>query len=257
MQETIRSEQLFKTYRSRDGTAVEALREVSLTVNRGEFVSIVGHSGCGKTTLLKIIAGLIPKTEGLITIDGREVGEPRKDVGIVFQKPLLLDWRRVLDNVMLPIEVYKLGRQQYLAKAKQLLKTAGLDEFVTKYPSELSGGMQQRVALCRALVTEPTLLLMDEPFGALDALTRQRMGFELLRLWDEWKSTVLFVTHDLDEAIMLSDRVLVMSPRPGRIVDAVDVSLPRPREIFLRDTPEFGQLTSRLRRRVWEDGSDE
>jgi len=257
MGELIHVDRLFKVYRSRDGSEVEALSDVSFTVDRGEFVSIVGHSGCGKSTLLKILAGLLPRSRGALLLDGREVDGPRQDVGIVFQKPLLLEWRRVLDNVLLPIEVYRLDRREYQTKAQRLLKTAGLERFLSKYPFELSGGMQQRVALCRALVAEPSLLLMDEPFGSLDALTRQKMGLELLRLWDDWKSTVLFVTHDIDEAVMLSDRVLVMSPRPGRILDTVRVDLSRPRDVFIKDTPEFTRLSSRIRRRLWEETPDE
>lgn len=256
MPKSIRVERLCKVYRSRDGTEVEALREVSFTVGRGEFVSIVGQSGCGKSTLLKILAGLLAKTSGTTFIEGQEVDGPRRDIGIMFQKPLLLEWRRVLDNVLLPIEIYRLDRQEYDEKARRLLGTAGLADFLRKYPFELSGGMQQRVALCRALVAEPSLLLMDEPFGALDMLTRQKMGFELLRLWEQWKSTVLFVTHDVDEAVMLSDKVLVMSARPGRILGAFTVDLPRPRQIFAKDTPEFIHFSSRIRRCLWEEGAD-
>jgi len=257
MPESIRIERLCKVYQARDGTEVEALREVSFTVGRREFVSIVGQSGCGKSTLLKILAGLLSKTSGTLSIEDQAVDGPRRDVGIMFQKPLLLEWRRVLDNVLLPVEIYQLNQQEYEAKARRLLSTAGLKDFFRKYPWELSGGMQQRVALCRALVAEPSLLLMDEPFGALDTLTRQKMGFELLRLWEEWKSTVLFVTHDIDEAVMLSDRVLVMSSRPGRILDAYAVDLPRPREIFAKDTPEFIHFTSRIRRRLWQEATDD
>jgi NitT/TauT family transport system ATP-binding protein len=256
MPESIRVERLSKVYRSRDGTEVEALREVSFTVSSGEFVSIVGQSGCGKSTLLKILAALLPKTSGKIFIDGREVDGPRRDIGLMFQKPLLLEWRRVLDNVLLPVEIYRLDRKQYEEKARRLLGTAGLADFLRKYPFELSGGMQQRVALCRALVAEPSLLLMDEPFGALDTLTRQKMGFELLRLWEEWKSTVLFVTHDVDEAVMLSDKVLVMSSRPGRVLGAFAIDLPRPRQIFAKDTPEFIRFSSQIRRCLWEEAAD-
>jgi len=163
---------------------------------------------------------------------------------------------RVWENVLLPIEIYGLDRKRYEEKAHRLLQTAGLEGFLGKYPFELSGGMQQRVALCRALVAEPSLLLMDEPFGSLDALTRQKMGFELLRLWQEWKSTVLFVTHDIVESIMLADRVVVMSPRPGRIIDVVPVDLPRPRDVLMQDTPAFTALASRIRRRLWEEEPD-
>jgi len=253
MGDLIRVERLVKRYRARDGTEVEALREVSFAVERGEFVTLVGHSGCGKSTLLKILAGLAEPSAGTATIDGQAVGGPRPDVGIVFQKPLLLEWRRVLENVLLPVEIYGLDRGRYEQHAHRLLRRAGLEGFLGKYPFELSGGMQQRVALCRALVAEPSLLLMDEPFGSLDALTRQKMGFELLRLWQEWKSTVLFVTHDIVESIILADRVVVMSPRPGRIIDVVPVDLPRPRDLLMQDTAEFTRLASRIRRRLWEE----
>ena len=256
MPESIRVEELAKLYRSRDGTEVEALRDVSFTVGRGEFVSIVGQSGCGKSSLLKILAGLLSKTSGVISIEDRELDGPRNDIGLMFQKPLLLDWRRVLDNVLLPVEIYRLDRKEYEEKARRLLGTAGLADFLTKYPFELSGGMQQRVALCRALVAEPSLLLMDEPFGALDTLTRQKMGFELLRLWEEWKSTVLFVTHDVDEAVMLSDKVLVMSSRPGTVLGSFNVDLARPRQIFIKDTAEFIRISSRIRRCLWEEVPD-
>jgi NitT/TauT family transport system ATP-binding protein len=252
MPESIRVDRLCKVYRSRDGTEVDALHEVSFTVGRGEFVSIVGQSGCGKSSLLKILAGLLSKTAGTISIEGRELDGPRNDIGIMFQKPLLLEWRRVLDNVLLPVEIYRLDRKEYEEKARRLLGTAGLTDFIGKYPFELSGGMQQRVALCRALVAEPSLLLMDEPFGALDTLTRQKMGFELLRLWEEWKSTVVFVTHDVDEAVTLSDKVLVMSSRPGTVLAEFAIDLPRPREIFLKDTAEFIHFSSRIRRCLWE-----
>jgi len=253
MPESIRVERLSKAYRSRDGSEVEALRDVSFTVDRGQFVSIVGQSGCGKSSLLKILAGLLSKTSGVISIEDRELDGPRSDIGLMFQKPLLLEWRRVLDNVLLPVEIYRLDQKEYEKKARRLLETAGLADFLTKYPFELSGGMQQRVALCRALVAEPSLLLMDEPFGALDTLTRQKMGFELLRLWEDWKSTVLFVTHDVDEAVMLSDRVLVMSSRPGTVLGSFTVDLPRPRQIFIKDTAEFIQFSSRIRRCLWEE----
>jgi NitT/TauT family transport system ATP-binding protein len=256
MPESIRVDRLSKVYRSRDGTEVDALREVSFTVGRGEFVSIVGQSGCGKSSLLKILAGLLSKTAGTISIEGRELDGPRNDIGIMFQKPLLLEWRRVLDNVLLPVEIYRLDRKEYEEKARRLLGTAGLTDFIGKYPFELSGGMQQRVALCRALVAEPSLLLMDEPFGALDTLTRQKMGFELLRLWEEWKSTVVFVTHDVDEAVTLSDKVLVMSSRPGTVLAEFAIDLPRPRQIFLKDTAEFIHFSSRIRRCLWEEAAD-
>lgn len=232
------------TFKSRGGE-VEALRNVYLEVFRDEFVSIVGPSGCGKTTLLRIVAGLIEPTSGQVFIAGKKITGPLYNVGMVFQSPVLLRWRTVLRNILLPIEVKKLDTNQYLDRAKQLIQLTGLSGFEDKYPHELSGGMQQRVSICRALITNPDLLLMDEPFGALDALTREQLNTELLRIWQSQKKTVLFVTHSVSEAVYLSDKIVVMSARPGTIIEFIDVDLPRPRK---RTDPRFTELMVRILR---------
>ena len=208
---------------------MEALRGINLSIAEGEFVTIVGRSGCGKSTLLRLISGLIDHTGGSITVDGAAVTEPVADVGFVFQSPVLLPWKTVIDNVLFSIDM--LGRRQgeYLDRAAELLDLAGLRGFESRYPTELSGGMQQRVAICRALIHDPRLLLMDEPFAALDALTREEMGFHLLRMWDATPKTIVFVTHSIPEAIMLADRVIVMANNPGRILRDIPISLERPR----------------------------
>ena len=229
-----------------DSGPVEALRDVSLTVAPGEFVALVGPSGCGKSTLLRIVAGLRPATAGRVTVDGTEVRRPIRAVGMVFQAPVLLRWRSVLDNVLLPAELARLDPRAYRERALALLALVGLAEFAAKRPNELSGGMQQRVSLCRALLLDPPLLLMDEPFGALDALTRDDMNLELLRVWGETsgaqRKTILFVTHSIPEAVFLADRIVVMSPRPGRIASIVPVPLARPRTVETRADPEAGRL---------------
>jgi NitT/TauT family transport system ATP-binding protein len=230
---------LNKTFETRDGELV-ALGSVSFDVYPGEFVSIVGPSGCGKTTLLKIIAGLIPKSEGEITVD-KERFDPSREVGFVFQKALLLNWRKVLDNVLLPIEILKLDKRKHVAKAMDLLELVGLKGFENAYPNELSGGMQQRVSLARALIHDPKLILMDEPFGALDAITREKMNLELQRIWSESKKTVLFITHEINEAVFLSDRVVVLSARPSRMVGSMDIEFPRPRNLEVRTSVKFGE----------------
>jgi NitT/TauT family transport system ATP-binding protein len=225
---------------------VEALRGIDLAVRDGEFISIVGPSGCGKSTLLRIVSGLARATSGETAVDGVPVTRPHTDVGIVFQRPVLLDWRSVLDNVMLQIEARRLPRESHLVRAQALLKQVGLAEFERAYPHELSGGMSQRVSVCRALVHDPRLLLMDEPFGALDALTRDQMMIDLQRLWMGSSKTVLFVTHSVPEAIFLSDRVVVITPRPGRIHTIVEVDLPRPRRLSVRTAPAFGAAVERI-----------
>ena len=225
--------------------AVEALREISLGVSTGEFAALVGPSGCGKSTLLRIIAGLRPATSGAVTVAGRPVTHPIHEVGMVFQAPVLLKWRRVLDNVLLPAELAGLDRRQHEKRGHELLKLVGLGDFADKYPRELSGGMQQRAALCRALLLDPPLLLMDEPFGALDAMTRDELNLELLRVWGEGsqaRKTIVFVTHSIPEAVFLADRVAVMTPRPGRVARVVDVPLGRPRTVAARADPVFGPL---------------
>jgi len=236
-----------KTYHTRDGEVVQSLRSIDLAVGDGEFLVVVGPSGCGKTTLLKMIAGLLTPSEGEIRVAGRVVTKPHRDVGIVFQNALLLPWRRVLDNVMMPVEVKGLPRDLYRKRALDLLKLVGLQGFEQKYPWQLSGGMQQRVSLCRALVHDPKIVLMDEPFGALDAMTRERMSVELERVQRETGKTILLITHSIPEAAFLADRVVVMTPRPGGIAAIYPVSLPRPRSLALLADPAFIELTQKIR----------
>jgi NitT/TauT family transport system ATP-binding protein len=226
---------------------VHALDSASFTVHEGSFVSLVGPSGCGKSTLLKIASGLLPATSGRVLVNGKSVDGPLENVGMVFQSPVLLKWRSVLGNVLLPVEFARLDRAKYVEKAKSLIRLVGLQGFEEMPPYELSGGMQQRVSLCRALVTDPQILLMDEPFGALDAMTRDELDVELLRIWGEKKMTVVFVTHNIQEAVFLSDSVVVMSPRPGRVIRELAVDLPRPRTIELISSPEFGRYTLEIR----------
>jgi NitT/TauT family transport system ATP-binding protein len=243
----IRLDRVEKTYRTRRGDLVHALAETSLTVGSNEFVTLVGPSGCGKSTLLKLVAGLVPPTRGRIHVRDQPVEEPFPDVGFVFQQPVLLPWRTVVDNVLFSIEMLGLEPRQYRKPAADLLELTGLAGFETKYPRELSGGMQQRVAICRALLPDPGLLLMDEPFGALDAMTREEMSLELLRIWEERRKTILFVTHSIPEAILLADRVVVMSSRPGRIVRVITVDLPRPRTMDLEFDPRFKAHSDEVR----------
>jgi NitT/TauT family transport system ATP-binding protein len=229
-----------KVYQSSDGP-VAALEAVSLDVGDGEFLSILGPSGCGKSTLMLLVAGLLPPSGGEIRVAGRPVSRPQTEVGIVFQNPVLLDWRTVLRNVLLQIESRGLDLAAYRPKARELLQSVGLGGFEDKYPFELSGGMRQRTAICRALIHDPPLLLMDEPFGALDALTREQMRLDIERLWLERRKTVLFITHSITEAVLLSDRVVVMSPRPGRIDGVFEIGLPRPRHLAVQESAEFGR----------------
>ena len=243
-----------KTYRTRDGD-VESLRPLSFDIGAGEFLAIVGPSGCGKSTLLKMIGGLLSASRGRIAVNGRDVRGPPDDVGFVFQSPVLLAWRTVLENVMLQIEMRHLSRDQYLPKARALLAMAGLQDFERKLPWQLSGGMQQRASICRALVHDPAVLLMDEPFGALDAMTRERMNLELQRIWAETRKTVLFITHSIPEAVFLADRVLVMTERPGSIAAIYDVPLPRPRSLTVMGDPTFVALTQQIRRHFFSQGT--
>ncbi len=244
----IRVAGLNKTYRTREGRDIEALRDVSITIDEGELITVVGPSGCGKSTLLKILAGILRRTSGSVSIGDRKVDGPSRDVGVVFQAPVLLPWRNVLQNVMVPVEIQKLDRPRFEQRARDYLKLVGLEGFEQKYPNELSGGMQQRVGISRALVHDPTFLLMDEPFGALDAMTREYMNLELLRIWSESKKTVLLVTHSIPEAAFLADRVIVMSPRPGRIAEILRIELPRPRTLEMINSERFGQYVSAIRR---------
>jgi NitT/TauT family transport system ATP-binding protein len=226
---------------------VTALERVSCEIQPGSFVSLVGPSGCGKSTLLKIISGLLPASSGTVSVAGKRVASPLENVGMVFQAPVLLKWRNVLGNILLPVEFAKLDVAQYNDTARALIKLVGLEGFEEMYPHELSGGMQQRASLCRALVTDPQLLLMDEPFGALDAMTRDELDMELLRIWEERKKTVLFVTHSIQEAVFLSDLVFVMSARPGRLLEIIAIDLPRPRTMEMMSTPKFGEYSLKIR----------
>jgi NitT/TauT family transport system ATP-binding protein len=212
---------------------VEALREVDLDVRDGEFIALVGRSGCGKSTLLRLIAGLIPASAGRISIGGTAVTGPRQDVALMFQTPALLPWRTVADNVLLPVEMFGWSKREYRDQALQLLDTVGLTHFEKRMPYELSGGMAQRVALCRALIQQPRVLLMDEPFSALDAITREELAIELQRIHMKQGATTVFVTHSISEAVLLADRVAVLTPRPGRILQVLDIDIPRPRSLGL------------------------
>jgi NitT/TauT family transport system ATP-binding protein len=232
---------------------LEALRDINLAVERGGFVSVVGPSGCGKTTFLRIVAGLEPASGGEVLLDGRRLSGPGSDRGFVFQTDSLLPWRTVLNNALIGPEVTgNVGtaeRQRTLA----LLKLVGLDGFENYYPRQLSGGMRQRVNLARALAIDPEILLMDEPFSSLDAQTREIMQTELLRIWEQGRKTVLFVTHQIDEAVFLSDRVLVFARRPGRLQESVDIKLPRPRELGIKRTPEFVRYVDHIWRLIEDD----
>ncbi|MCC7347409.1 MAG: ABC transporter ATP-binding protein [Variibacter sp.] len=248
---TIEVSHLEKVFTTVRNERIHALHDISLAVADREFVTIVGPSGCGKSTLLKILAGLIPGTRGSVKLAGTTVDRPRKDIGIVFQNPVLLPWRTVIDNVMLPAEVQGLAKAPAAARARELLAMVGLGEFETKYPMELSGGMQQRAAISRALVHDPNILLMDEPFGALDAMTREQMNLDLQRIWLEAGKTVILITHSIPEAVFLGDRVVVMTARPGKIARIVEVDIPRPRTIDVMGAPRFGELTSEIRRLLY------
>jgi len=233
---------------------VHALRDVSFHINKGEFVSILGPSGCGKTTLMMIMVGLATADAGEAWIAGRRINGPFIDSGIVFQTPELLEWRTALDNVLLQIEVRRLAIRDFVDRARALLTQVGLSGFESKLPFELSGGMQQRVALCRALVHDPEILLMDEPFGALDALTRDQMNLDLQRIWLERRKTAVFVTHSIEEAVFLSDRIVVMTPRPGSIAEIITINLPRPRTVEGKDSPQFNAYTGHIRKRFLDLG---
>ena len=236
-----------KVYRTR-GSEFLAVSEATFDVEAGELVSLVGPSGCGKTTLLKILAGLHSYEAGEVHIgSSTQPFDPSRDIGMVFQSPLLLKWRRIIDNVLLPAEILGLPMAASRNRARELLALVGLAGNEDKYPYELSGGMQQRAAIARALIHDPKLILMDEPFGALDALTREKMNIELLRIWEAQRSTIVFVTHSITEAVLLSDRIVVMSPRPGRVIEDVRVDLPRPRGIAMVNTPEFGRYAQHVR----------
>lgn len=245
-QACIEAHGLSKTYSSRSGP-VAGLGEVSLDVGEGEFLCVVGPSGCGKSTLMMLIAGLVTPSTGTVMIRGRPVEGPYTDGGIVFQRDLLMPWRSTLDNILVQAEFRKEPKKALLPKARDLLSMVNLEGFESKFPGELSGGMKQRVAICRALVHDPDLLLMDEPFGALDALTREQLNLDLQDIWQATQKTVVFITHSIAEAVFLGDRVIVIGPRPGKIVGDIKVELPRPRSEDVRESPEFSRYTHEIR----------
>ena len=243
-----------KTYPTAEGP-VESLKPLTFDIAESEFLAIVGPSGCGKSTLLKMVAGLLPITSGNIRIGGKPVKGPQANIGMVFQSPVLLAWRTVIENIMLQVEMRRLPRDEYRKRAEQLIDVTGLRGFENKSPWQLSGGMQQRASICRALVHDPAILLMDEPFGALDAMTRERMNAELQRIWYTTRKTVLLITHSIPEAVFLADRVLVMSERPGSVAAIYDVDLPRPRKLSVMADPQFASLAQTIRGHFFAQGS--
>ena len=247
---------LDKTYQTRQGGDVVALQDLNFDIGEGEFVTVVGPSGCGKSTLLKILAGILRRSSGEVRLRGKSIDGPSRDIGVVFQSPVLLPWHTVLENTMLAIEIQKRDRSVFELRARELLRLIGLAGFESKFPGELSGGMQQRVGICRALVHDPSFLLMDEPFGALDAMTREAMNLELLRIWSESRKTVLLITHSIPESVFLADRVIVMSPRPGRIAEILKIDLPRPRVLETINSEPFGRYVAAIRRHFQSQGLD-
>ncbi len=245
-----------KIYSTRDGNPINALSDINLEIEQGEFITVVGPSGCGKTTFLKILAGILHKSSGEILVGGTPLDGPSRQLGVVFQEPVLLPWRTILQNIMVPIEVQRHSPAEFGPQARELLNLVGLNGFEKKYPNELSGGMQQRVGIARALVHDPDFLLMDEPFGALDAMTRETMNIELLRIWSERKKTVLLVTHSIAEAVFLADRIVVMSARPGRVAEIIPVDLPRPRRLDMINSERFGNYVKRVRVHFGAEGLD-
>ena len=246
---------LEKEYVTANREIVRALTDINFEIAEGEFVSVVGPSGCGKSTLLKILGGLLARTSGSCALKNTPIDGPRDDVGIVFQDPVLLLWRNVLENTMLPAEILGLDVKKTLPRAHELIRLVGLDGFEDKYPHELSGGMRQRNAIIRALIHDPSVLLMDEPFGALDAMTREQMNLELQRIWLESEKTVFFITHSIPEAVFLGDRVIVMTPRPGRISEIITVDIPRPRSLSTMGDGMFVELTQKIRSLLYVEGS--
>ena len=244
----IQLEDVGMVYRSQ-GKDVTALTSVNLDIRQGEFISLLGPSGCGRTTLLRIVADLLQPTSGRVTVDGTDAKTARqsKKYGMVFQSPVLYEWRTVQKNVELPLELMKLSKEERADRSRKMLELVGLSKFADHYPQQLSGGMQQRVGIARALALRPEILLMDEPFSALDEFTKEKLQEDLLRIWSKTNKTVLFVTHSIAEAVFLSDRICVLSPRPGRLSAVVDVDLPRPRTADIRSSPEFNQLVTKVR----------
>lgn len=238
---------LHKSYASKKDGMIDALKDVNLQIAEGEFVALVGPSGCGKTTLLKILAGLVDDFAGTVTLNDVAVTRPSAEVGFVFQEPTLLPWRTILQNILLPVELMHLDKKHYHDRALMLMETVGLKGFENKLPNELSGGMRQRAGICRALIRDPKVLLMDEPFGALDAMTRELLNSELQNIWIKSQKTVLFVTHSIPEAVFLADKVVVMSARPGHIEEIVDVKLARPRELQELTDKKVGKILEQIR----------
>lgn len=240
------------TYQTKSGQNICALKNINFSIKKGEFVAVVGPSGCGKSTLLRLLAGLFPATTGEVSVYGMPVTEPQDNAGIVFQKPTLLPWKTVLQNVLFPIQ-YKHGRSSTHDNeaAMDMLQMVGLAEFFQHMPDQLSGGMQQRVGIARALLMDPEFLIMDEPFSALDALSREQMGFELLGIWRQKPKTVLFITHSISEAVLLADKVLVLSPRPASIIEQIDIEIARPRSLTTIKTRQFAAYTDRIRQLIY------
>ena len=247
---------LSQHFKTTAGKTVVALENANVSIANTEFVSVLGPSGCGKSTLMQIMAGLVKQTTGEVYIKGKLSKGTSRDIGIVFQKPALFPWRPVIDNILLSAEILGMDKQQSKVRAQELLEMIGLGEMGNLYPYELSGGMQQRVGIARALMHDPEILFMDEPFGALDALTRENMGLELLEIWEKKRKTVVFITHSVSEALFLADRVLILSPRPGRIVEDFKVSLPRPRGLEIMSTVEFNEAANHLRTLLGASMSD-
>lgn len=245
----IQIKNLTKIYTNNSGEEIKALSNVSLDIDKGEFVSLLGPSGCGKSTMLRMIADLLPATDGTISINGQTPEETRKQqkFGIVFQSPVLYDWRTVRRNICLPMEIVGVPKKERTARINKQLALVGLEKFGQKYPFELSGGMQQRVGISRALALDPEILLMDEPFSALDEFTREKLNEDVLKIWTKTQKTIIFVTHNIAESVFMSDRVVVLSPHPGRVSAVVDIDLPRPRTAAMRESKEFYDLVSKIR----------
>jgi len=246
-----------KRFITRADDSVLALDKVQLDIPRNQFVTIVGPSGCGKSTLLKIISGIIPPSDGAVRFDGKPLVKSSRQIGMVFQRPVLLPWRSVIGNVLFPIEMLGWDVAKYRDEAMRLVEWIGLGGFERALPNELSGGMQQRVAICRALIYDPQMLMMDEPFGALDAMTRDDLSVELLRIWTERKKTVVFVTHSIPEAVLLADRVVIMAARPGRILMDLAVNLPRPRSLATERRVEFQDMVHTIREAIYSQRKGE
>ena len=242
----VKVDSVCKVFDTFSGDRIVAIEDISFDIRSGEFIPILGPSGCGKSTLLRIVAGLLKPTGGIVSVGGSPVHGPVKGIGFVFQRPVLFDWYKVLSNILAPVELAGLRKRDYVDKAYELIRLVKLEGFEDKYPKELSGGMQQRVSIARALILDPEILIMDEPFGALDALTRDQLNLELLKIWSEKRKTILFVTHNIPEAVLLGDRVVVFSERPGTVKAIIPIDLPRPRTIEVKKDRKFGEMEVEL-----------